>query len=426
MTAAPSMLEAGRVLSSLGGVLVAVRDKAGGSAVASVFSHRTRLDASPSSGESMYAFLDRVAGPFWDRIRQLIEDWVNDYCRDDQAEMMRLHNKSDIDFTAAYWELLLYHGLKALGFEVTCHPKIGGTTRRPDFLVENEECSFYLEAKVLGEDAADRSRDKARNDIYHALNARVNSDDFFVWIQFNQEGPRPIPIRRLADATQAWLDGLGPAQVRRQTQAAGPLGATPHVWEDQPSGRAVALVPILKSSSGGGHIVGLMGGGASWIDDRTPIRKALDQKAHRYGNELDRPFVVALGVLRAFADDTDVMDALFGNEVYSFDPSTGVGSSARKPDGLLIGPDGPRSRRLSAVLVGAYVAPWLSAATELKLWKNPWAATFPLDCGAGGAATTIELQDNGSLAATAAIMSTGELFGLPQDWPGPEPAFPRT
>lgn len=395
--------------------------------MASVFSDRTRLDASPASGESIYAFLDRVAGPFWDRIRQLIEDWVNDYCPDDQAEMIaRLHNKSDSDFTAAYWELLLYHGLKTLGFEVTCHPEIAGTTKRPDFLVENEDCSFYLEAKVLGENAADRSRDKARNNIYHALNARVNSDDFFVWIQFDQEGSRPIPIRRLANATQAWLDGLDPAQVRRQTQVAGPLGATPHVWEDESSGWAVVLVPILKSSTGGGNrIVGLMGGGASWIDDRTPIRKALDQKAHRYGNELDRPFVVALGVLRAFADDTDVMDALFGNEVYRFDPSTGVGNSARRPDGLLIGPDGPRSRRLSAVLVGAYVAPWLSAATELKLWKNS-CATFPLDCGAGGVATIIEPKDDGSLAATAAIMSTGELFGLPPGWPGPEPAFPRT
>ena len=42
--------------------------------MASVFSDRTRLDASPLSGESMYAFLDRVAGPFWDRIRQLINE----------------------------------------------------------------------------------------------------------------------------------------------------------------------------------------------------------------------------------------------------------------------------------------------------------------------------------------------------------------
>jgi hypothetical protein len=374
----------------------------------------------------MYAFLDRVAGPVWDRIRQLIEDWVSDYCPDDRAEMAaRLRSKRDIDFTAACWELLLFHGLRALGFEVTCHPEIARTTRRPDFLVENKDCSFYLEAKVLGEDDADRRQDKRRNDIYHELNTRVHSDDFFVWIRFDQESTQPIPIGRLAAETQNWLDGLNPAQVRQQTQAAGPLGATPLFWQDQRSGWAVAVVPVLKNTTGGGgRIVGLTGGGASWIDDRTPIRKALDEKTHRYGNELDRPFVVALGVLRPFADDTDVMDALFGKEVYLFDPSTGVGNSVRRPDGLLIDPAGPRSRRLSAVLVGTDVAPWLSAATSLRLWKNPW-ATFPLDCGAGGVATIIEPKDDGSLSATAATMSTGELFGLAPDWPGPEPPFPR-
>jgi hypothetical protein len=375
----------------------------------------------------MYTFLDRVAGPVWDRIRQLIEEWVKGYCPDDQAEMVaRLRNKRDIDFTAAYWELLLYHGLKALGFEVTCHPEVAGTTKRPDFLVEGNECSFYLEAKVLGQDDPDRRRDKRRNDIYHKLNARVRSGDFLVWIRFELEGARPIPIRRLADATQAWLEGLDPNEVRRQARVAGPLGATPYVWDDEPSGWTVTLVPILKSSTGGaGNIIGITGGGASWIDDRTPIRKALDQKVHRYGDELGRPFVIALGLVRPFADDTDVMDALFGSEVYIFDPSTGVGNLVRRPDGLWRGPREPRSRRASAVLVGSFVAPWVSAQTELKLWTNPW-ATFPLDCDAGGVVTIIEPKDDGSLGATRATVTTGELFRLPRDWPGPEPAFPRT
>ena len=226
----------------------------GGSGV----SDRERSDASPSSGESTYAFLDRVAGPFWDRIRRLIEDWVNDYCPDDQAEMVgRLQSGIDINFTAAYWELLLYHGLKALGFEVTCHPEVAGTTRRPDFLVEGDECSYYLEAKVLGDDLADLKRDQRRNDIYHELNARVHSDEFFVRVQFDRESTRPIPIRRLADAAQVWLDGLDPAEVRKEIAAAGPLGAAPLVWEDERSGWAVAVVPMPKGSSGGSdRIVG--------------------------------------------------------------------------------------------------------------------------------------------------------------------------
>jgi hypothetical protein len=375
----------------------------------------------------MYAFLDRVAGPVWDRIRQLIEDWVTDYNAGDRAEMVtRLQSgKDDIAFTAAYWELLLYQGLKALGFKVTCHPQVAGTTKRPDFLVEGDKCSFYLEAKVLGDDFADLRQYQTRNDIYHELNARVRSDNFFVRVQFDKEGAQPIPIRRLADATQIWLDGLDPAEVRKEVAAAGPLGAAPLVWEDQRSGWTVALVPMPKTSSGGGdRIVGLMGGDASYIDDRTPIRKALDKKAHRYGNELDKPFVVGLGILRPFADDTDVMDALFGDDVYIFDPSTNVGNPARRPNGLWTGPEGPRCHRLSAVLVSGYVAPWLSAKTELRLWKNPW-ATFPLHCDAGGVVTIVDPKDDGSLVATAATMSTGELLGLPRDWPGPEPAFAR-
>jgi hypothetical protein len=165
-------------------------------------------------------------------------------------------------------------------------------------------------------------------------------------------------------------------------------------------------------------------GEASFIDDRTPIRRALDAKARRYGNELGRPFVIALGVVRAFADDTDMVDALFGDDIFIFDPLTGVGKSARRPNGLLMGPKGPRARRVSAILVGGYPAPWLSAKTDLKLWKNPW-ATFPLHCDTSGAATIIERNDNGSLIATAGTVSTGELLGLPHDWPGPEPAFPR-
>jgi hypothetical protein len=395
--------------------------------VALVFSDRQRSDSSPRSAESQYAFLDRVAGPVWDRIRQLIENWVSDYSAGDRPEMIaRLQGrKDDIAFAAAYWELLLYQGLKTLGFEVTCHPQLAGTTKRPDFLVAGDTCSFYLEAKVLGDDRVDLGRDQRRNKIYHELNAKVHSDDFFVQVQFDRESARPIPIRRLADATQIWLNGLDPAKIRKEVAAAGPLGTAPLVWEDQRSGWTVTVVPMPKrSSQSGDRVVGLTGGDASYVDDRTPIRKALDEKAHRYGNELDKPFVVGLGILRPFADDMDMMDALFGDDVYIFDPATNVGRPARRPNGLWIGPEGPRCQRLSAVLVTGFVAPWIAAKTELRLWKNPW-ATLPLRCDGGGVVTIIDPKDDGSLVATAATKTTGELFGLPPDWPGPEPAFPQ-
>ena len=197
------------------------------------------------------------------------------------------------------------------------------------------------------------------------------------------------------------------------------------IWQDERSGWRVALSPMAWTSSrGSGRIVAIVGPHAGWIDDRTPIRKALYRKAHRYGDNLDKPFVVALGMQRPFADDTDVLDALFGDDIYIVDPSTGDGQSARRANGLLIGPSGPQSRRLSAVLVSDNIAPWTAAKTNLVLWKNP-AARFPLHCDAPGCVTIIDPQDDGSLATTAATVSTGKLFGLSPDWPGPEPPFPR-
>jgi hypothetical protein len=395
--------------------------------VSPVFSDRQRSDPRPSSGEPLYTFLDRVAGPFWDRIRQLIEDWANDYSPGERADVVgRLQNRRDIDFTGAYWELFLHQGLKALGFEVTCHPEVAGTRKRPDFLAEGDRCSFYIEAKVLGDDLADLRRDKNRSAIDHELNARVHSDGFVVQLQFAKDGARPIPIKKLADlvdATQAWLDGLN---IRGQTGVPRPLAVTRHVWDDERSGWSVALTAMPRSSGrGGGRIVGVTGPHVGWADDLTPIRKALYKKAHKYGDDLGKPLVVALGLQRPFADDTDLLDALFGDDIYQFDPSTGDGNSARKSNGLVTGPMGPRSRRLSAVLVSNNVAPWSAAKTSLTLWKNPW-ATFPLRCDAGGVVTIIDAQDDGSLATTAASVSTGELLGLPQDWPGPSRRSPGT
>jgi len=254
---------------------------------------------------------------------------------------------------------------------------------------------------------------------------RVHSDAFIVQVQFAEDGAQPIPIRKLAEDTQAWLDGLNPADVREEIGVKGLLGSAQHIWQHERSGWSVALAPIPRSTNRpGGRIVGVTGPHVGWIDDRTPIREALYEKAHKFGDELGKPLVVALGLLRTFADDIDIIDALFGDDVYLLDPSTGDGTSARKANGLLIGSDGPHSCRLSAVLVGKDVAPWSAARTGLALWKHP-AATFPVHCDAGGVLTIIDPQDDGSFVTTPATVSTGELFGLPLDWPGPEPPFTR-
>jgi hypothetical protein len=276
--------------------------------VAVVFSDRQRLDASPASSETSFAFLDRVAGPFWSRVRRLIEGWVADYSPPDRAEMVARLRK---DFLPAYWELLLYHGSKALGFDITCHPELDGVTTRPDFLVEGAGCSFYLEAKVVGDGAAGQAA-KRREDVEHGLNERVRSADVVVNIQYRREGTRPIAIARLAADVQGWLDGLDLAEVRRAISAAGLNGPTPFIWSDPRSGWSVVLTPMPRSGQGGERVVGIVGPMFSWCDDVTPIRKALRKKA----NKVRRPAWQAFRGRVGGGSDVRRSDGLAGRSVW--------------------------------------------------------------------------------------------------------------
>jgi hypothetical protein len=125
-----------------------------------------------------------------------------------------------------------------------------------------------------------------------------------------------------------------------------------------------------------------------------------------------------------FADQTDLLDALFGSDVFVIDAATGDARSARTPNGLVIGRSGPQYRRLSAVLVTTDLAPWATPRIRLACWKSP-RARFPLDCDGGGVVSMVDPQGDGSLAVTPATSTVGDLLGLPADWPGPEEPFPR-
>jgi hypothetical protein len=334
-----------------------------------------------------------------------------------------LQSADDLQFLGAYWELLLFHGLRALGLRVSCHPEVPDVSARPDFLVQGDQCSTNVEAKVLGDGLAATQQAKRRADVENGLNARVQSDEIMVQLLFKKEGARPVPISRLAAATKAWLRQLDIETVRSQVPTAGSVGPTSFSWTDEETGWSLIMQPMARCENyPDTRFVAITGPITGFIDDRTPIRRALYEKAHKYGNRLDRPLVVALAIARQFADDTDMMDALFGSDVYLIDPVSGDGKPGRKMDGLMIGPMGPRSRRLSAVLVSDNVLPHLAARTTVALWPNPW-ADYPVPWDGGGVVGTVEPRDDGSLANIPATTSTGELLGLPGDWLGPEKPF---
>jgi hypothetical protein len=393
-----------------------------------LFSDGDRDSTTPRLAESQFEFLDRVAGDYWDEVRRLMDLWFERMCSDAQSDVRgRLNSPSSTDFTGALWELLLHASLTALGFEVECHPELPGTSKRVDFLVTgSEECTFYLEAKALGPDQDDSNRESRRRQVYDALNERVSSDKVFLSVDFDREGDQQIPYAKLGSDVQRWIDSeLDLNALRAATAVGGPLAGEGYTWEDESrSGWVVTVTPIPKSEPRpGDRIVALMGGDAAFIDDRTPIRKALDKKAHRYGTELDRPLVVALAIDRPFADRTDVADALFGDEVVHVAIDSDDFEVARRPNGLWLGPAGPRGKRLSAVLIGSDVTPWSIPRIPLHLWEHP-EADRPISCNLQYIDRYALNEATGLMELARASRPLGELHGLRSGWP-PGDAFPH-
>ncbi|GLI03811.1 hypothetical protein Pa4123_90910 [Phytohabitans aurantiacus] len=114
-----------------------------------IFSVTTRTDRSPAAhGESQFRFFDRVSGSYWDQVRDLIEDWFARLCPDAQADVQgRLRSTDNRQSKGAFFELYLHECLLRMGYSVTCHPELDGTSRRPDFLAEKDGRRIYVEAR---------------------------------------------------------------------------------------------------------------------------------------------------------------------------------------------------------------------------------------------------------------------------------------
>lgn len=125
-----------------------------------IFDDFDRTDPAPASDtESSYQFLNRVARPGWDKVRDLVDDWFSGYPIAEQADLRsRLQDDDYVQHIGAWWELYTFTLFRRLGYQVSIHPALVNTSRRPDFLVTCGAASMYVEChKTLsGEQAGCR------------------------------------------------------------------------------------------------------------------------------------------------------------------------------------------------------------------------------------------------------------------------------
>lgn len=384
-----------------------------------------RTDPSPAShGDSQFQFLDRVSGPYWDQVRDLIEDWFSRLCPDAQADVRgRLRSRDDRQSKGAFFELYLHECLLRMGYSVRCHPELEGTSRRPDFLAERDGRSIYVEARSASSSDVAVGGSARVNAVYESLD-KLDSPNFFLWIEVERQGDAPLGVRPLRSLLEKWLAGLDPDDHTLVGKHRDDLPGFTH----QDAGWRIDFRAIPKSPTArgreGARPLGIFGAGAAhWVQDDEDIRGALTDKGSAYG-ALGAPFVVAVASSSITLDDNDVLNALYGTEVVelrTFADGTKSTFMTRKPDGYWHRGDRWDHRGVSAVLVVKNLHPAFVGQQRHTIWEHPdpedAVDAFPMW-------RRSVVSSDGSMTFIEPDRSQTEWFALSEPWPTGE-AFPR-
>jgi hypothetical protein len=160
--------------------------------------------------ESDFAFLDRVAGAHWDRVRYLLDEWFSDHPEDAKRDLYNRFIDSDNgQHIGAWWELYIASLFRHLGYDVLPHPTIEGSKRKPDFLVRNEASAlFYVECTVA---AAGGTRGTTEW-IYDCI-SDVETRDFLVGVDHIERGTQRPKRVEVTQPIAQWLAELNPDEL---------------------------------------------------------------------------------------------------------------------------------------------------------------------------------------------------------------------
>ena len=384
-----------------------------------VFDDFLRTDGSAAKHvEPTAVFLNRVAGDYWDQVRELLEQWASCYPPEAKADLVgRLRSPNNRQWSSAFWELYLHQTFLRAGYEVRVHPTLPQGSRQPDFLVANTTAEFYVEAKCIFGKQTDGEDARLRG-VFDAIN-EIRSPNFFVGLHVDQVGPRAPSTRGLRAAVETWLDSLDPDKIDSSD-----LSDSIERYRWSQGGWLLEFHPMPIRADARGRTnhrpLGMWSSGEALpVASEGSLRAALKDKGSAYGR-LDRPLLLAVNMNSGFDRSFETMNALYGSQMIVFNSAApGQAQNARKPNGYFGNPGSWRHRHVGGVLVGPNIGPWAVATVAPTLWTHPSpTSTVPsLDIWQQATLTVDHV------ATRPAPKQPWELLGLASDWPRGDP-FP--
>lgn len=116
---------------------------------------------------------------------------------------------------AAWWELYLHELFLRLGYEITIHPAIDGTERKPDFGLRSDSSELLVEASVVFSGLAGGEEETGAAPSWMlAAFEHLENPCFFVSIhEITARGEEQLKRAEIVSPIEEWLAGLDPDQV---------------------------------------------------------------------------------------------------------------------------------------------------------------------------------------------------------------------
>jgi len=379
-------------------------------------------------GMGPFDYLDQSARPEAAKVRALLEEMLANYPGAHAPELAkRLRTNDETTHNAAFFELCLHEVLVRRGYVIEdVEEPAPGSSKRPDYLLrEPDGSSFYVEATVAsGLSDKELAAERRLGAVLDALRL-LQHPRFMVAVQGPKGPASPVSINKLRKQVIEWLDSLDP-EVPPPQEEDKPEDDEQEDEADAPQekgswSRTFAIgdyrltLKAVPRRPGADIMVGIASIAYSLraISPVDAIRKKLFDKARRYGNELGRPFFIAVSSTQLLQRDEDFEEATFGRLAYSWVGDSPDAIATRQQDGLWLQGSGPRYSRVSGVLCFSKLAPWSLASAKARVLLNPFAER-PMSLDALGLPMARVVDDE---LRTADGLTVASILGLTPGWP---------
>lgn len=322
--------------------------------------------------DNTYEYYNNSARTDMSKVRDTLERWFHNYPEEEKKE---LKNRFKKDFDSSFYELFLHELFCKLGYDITIHPDLPSSPKKPDFLISKDNLELYIEAKVVkGKTMEQEAFERKRNELYDNLN-KLNTKDFFLNIEdvcfLTQKQPG---TKEMIKCIEEELKKIDPDILREELEKNGIQNLPKIEYKNRDVHIIVSPIPVSPSTREEKiRPIGIYPAEAFWGGGEESLKESIEKKAKRYG-KLDKPFIVCLNSLDIrTSGKIDVDNAIWGTVAFSWstNPDSKDEKWIRQLDGVFCDKKGVRLKNLTGVFVSK-VCPHNIPVANYWLYEHPF------------------------------------------------------